>query len=82
MTDTLSTCQPWGLTIKGGQQPYTVILAALNSPVITNVSMGSGNDVLTYIDRADPNGQLLGECRLILTMREKLTRFLASVLDK
>ena len=42
--------------------PYTISLAALASPVVTNVSLGPGNDVLTFIDRADPGTQLLGEC--------------------
>ncbi|GJE93630.1 hypothetical protein PsYK624_097900 [Phanerochaete sordida] len=58
-TDTLTTCQPWGLTIKGGKPPYTVVLAALTSPIITNVTMPAEDDVFTFIDRADPNGQLM-----------------------
>jgi hypothetical protein len=40
VTDTLTTCQPWGLTIKGGTPPYNLTLAAVNSPVVTNVTMG------------------------------------------
>ncbi len=42
--------------------PYTISLAALKSPVVTNVSLGPGNDVLTYVNRADPGTQLLGKC--------------------
>ena len=60
VTATLKTCQPWGLTIKGGVQPYTVSLAALDSPIITNTTLGVLDDVFTYIDRADPNTQLIG----------------------
>lgn len=40
MTDTLTTCQPWGIIIKGGVPPYNVTLAAVNSPIVTNVTMG------------------------------------------
>jgi hypothetical protein len=46
------------MTIKGGVQPYTVTLAALDSPIITNVTLGPLDDVFTFIDRADPNTQL------------------------
>lgn len=60
VTSTLTTCEPWGLTITNGARPYNVIFSALNSPVITNVTMGPEDDVFTYIDRADPNGELLG----------------------
>ncbi|KAI0942404.1 hypothetical protein AcW1_003046 [Taiwanofungus camphoratus] len=59
VTSTLTTCEPWGLTITNGTRPYNVIFSALNSPVITNVTMGPEDDVFTYIDRADPNGELL-----------------------
>ncbi|PIL32650.1 hypothetical protein GSI_05354 [Ganoderma sinense ZZ0214-1] len=59
VSTTINTCDPWGLTITGGVMPYTVSLAALSSPVVTNVSLGPGNDVLTFIDRADPGTQLL-----------------------
>lgn len=60
VTKTLQTCQPWGFTVKGGVPPYVISLAALNSPVVTNVTMPHGDDAFTYIDRADPNGQLIG----------------------
>ena len=60
VTDTLTTCQPWGLTIKGGQKPYFIVLSALNSPVITNATMGAGDDVYTWPNRADPGGQIMG----------------------
>lgn len=59
ISTTLTTCQPWGMTIKGGVQPYTVTLAALDSPIVTNVTLGPLDDVFTFIDRADPNTQLL-----------------------
>ncbi|KAJ7752998.1 hypothetical protein B0H16DRAFT_1545657 [Mycena metata] len=60
VTDTLTTCEPWGLTVRGGTPPYNVTLAALNAPVITNVTLDPPDSVFTYIDRADPNGQLIG----------------------
>ncbi|KDR72781.1 hypothetical protein GALMADRAFT_73247 [Galerina marginata CBS 339.88] len=59
VTDELTTCQPWGLTVKGGVPPYNVTLAAINSPIVTNVTMPFGLDVFTFIDRADPGTQLL-----------------------
>ncbi|KAF7290554.1 hypothetical protein MIND_01295500 [Mycena indigotica] len=59
VTDTLTTCQAWGLTIQGGTPPYNVTFAALNSPVVTNVTMGPVDDAFTFIDRADPGTQLI-----------------------
>ena len=60
VTDTVATCESWGLTIKGGEKPYTVSLSALDSHTITNVTMGPDDDVFTYINRAAPAGQLMG----------------------
>jgi hypothetical protein len=59
VTSELTTCQPWGLTVKGGVPPYTVTLAELNEPVVTNVTMPFGLDSFTFINRANPNGQLI-----------------------
>jgi len=59
VTDTLTTCQPWGIKIKGGVPPYNLTLAAINSPIVTNVTMGPVDDQFTFIDRADPNTQLI-----------------------
>ncbi|KZT01644.1 uncharacterized protein LAESUDRAFT_752523 [Laetiporus sulphureus 93-53] len=59
LTSSLSTCEPWGLTITNGTKPYTMVLAALDSPIMTNATMGNDDDVFTYIDRANPDGQLL-----------------------
>ncbi|KAG6833167.1 hypothetical protein H0H87_010554 [Tephrocybe sp. NHM501043] len=55
----ISTCDPWGLIIEGGQSPYTVSLAAEGSPSVTNVTMSPGDNLYTYINRAGPNGALL-----------------------
>lgn len=58
----LYTCEPWAVTVQGGVPPYTFMLPALNSPVITNYSTKMvENNVMVYINRADPNGHLLGE---------------------
>ncbi|KAJ7645841.1 hypothetical protein B0H17DRAFT_1103780 [Mycena rosella] len=59
VTGNLNTCQPWGLTIKGGTPPYNITLAALNSPVTTNVTITPDQDAFTYINRADPGTQLI-----------------------
>ncbi|KAI5122265.1 hypothetical protein M0805_007129 [Coniferiporia weirii] len=58
-SDPLLTCQPLGLRVYGGQKPYNISIAALNSPVVTNVTLDPTDDVLTWINRADPNGQLI-----------------------
>lgn len=59
VTGRLRTCQPWELRIKGGVPPYNVTLAALGSPVITNVTVGLGDDIFTYINRADPGTKMI-----------------------
>jgi hypothetical protein len=59
VTKDLATCDYWGLRVTGGSPPYNISLAAVGSPVVTNVSLAEGIDVMTYIDRADPNGLLL-----------------------
>ncbi|KLO16881.1 hypothetical protein SCHPADRAFT_994839 [Schizopora paradoxa] len=58
-TSPISTCSPMGMLISGGKAPYNLTLAALNSPVLTNVTMGPTDDVFTYINRADPGSQIL-----------------------
>jgi hypothetical protein len=60
VTKDLQTCQPWGLTVKGGVPPYTISLASPNSPSVTNVTLPYGDDTFTYINRASPDGQLIG----------------------
>ncbi|EDQ99111.1 uncharacterized protein LACBIDRAFT_335331 [Laccaria bicolor S238N-H82] len=59
VTNGLTTCQPWGLSVKGGVPPYNLTLAAVNSPIVTNVTLPFGDDHFTYINRADPGTQLL-----------------------
>lgn len=59
VTDTLTTCQPWRLSISGGVPPYNLTLAALNSPNVTNVTLLGTDDAFTYIDRANPDTQLI-----------------------
>ncbi|KII84724.1 hypothetical protein PLICRDRAFT_179070 [Plicaturopsis crispa FD-325 SS-3] len=59
VTDTLQTCQPWGLTIRGGAEPYTITLAQTTSPLVTNVTLGMQEDLLTFVNRADPNQFLI-----------------------
>ncbi|RDB22406.1 hypothetical protein Hypma_010518 [Hypsizygus marmoreus] len=58
-TTEISTCDPWGFVLKGGQSPYTVVLAAVDSPSITNVTLPAGDNAYTYINRAGPNGALI-----------------------
>ncbi|KAJ7176970.1 hypothetical protein C8R46DRAFT_989148 [Mycena filopes] len=60
VTDTLATCEPWGLSILGGTPPYRVTLAALNAPVVKNVTFGPNDSVLTYINRAVFDTQMIG----------------------
>ena len=60
-SEQLQTCQLLGLQVTGGTQPYTVSIAALNSNFTTNVTMDSGHDLLTYINRVTPGSQFAGE---------------------
>ncbi|KAI0641834.1 hypothetical protein C8Q79DRAFT_918880 [Trametes meyenii] len=59
VTDSLQTCQPWGLNIIGGTKPYNVTFGQIASGVITNVTMGPEDDVFTFINRAVPNAPLM-----------------------
>ncbi|KAJ7495063.1 hypothetical protein FB451DRAFT_362507 [Mycena latifolia] len=59
VTDALSTCQQWGLTIQGGTPPYNLTLAALNAVDVTNVTLGPNDSVYTYINRAEPDTQMI-----------------------
>ncbi|KAI0791462.1 hypothetical protein BC629DRAFT_1509716 [Irpex lacteus] len=58
-TGKIETCQPWGLTIAGGEQPYTVVLTALDSSSVTNTSVNS-NDY-TYVNEVAPSELFMGE---------------------
>lgn len=59
VTGDLTTCQPWGLTVKGGVPPYNVTLVQPDDPIVTNVTMPFGLDVFTFINRANPNARLI-----------------------
>ncbi|GJE96422.1 hypothetical protein PsYK624_126190 [Phanerochaete sordida] len=59
VSDNLSTCQPWGLTITGGERPYTVVLSQLQSSTITVVTMSDDDDTFTYINRANTDRQMM-----------------------
>ena len=61
ISSTVETCQPWGLRIKGGNPPYNVSFAQLNSPIVTNVTIPASMNGYTYINRATPNFPLIGE---------------------
>ncbi|KAJ6470553.1 hypothetical protein DFH09DRAFT_1294352 [Mycena vulgaris] len=69
VTGTLTTCQPWGLTIQGGAPPYNVTLATLNSSDVTNVTLGANDSFFTYINRAVPNTQMIGKSIPTLTLQ-------------
>ena len=60
ITGSLATCQHWGLTINGGVAPYKITLASTGARVVTNVTLSSGDNHFTYINRAAPGAQLLG----------------------
>ncbi|KAJ7890392.1 hypothetical protein B0H13DRAFT_2192953, partial [Mycena leptocephala] len=59
VTDMLNTCQPWGLTLEGGTPPYSMTIATMNSPNITNMTLGPIDTVFTWINRAAPQSQLI-----------------------
>ncbi|KAE9402413.1 hypothetical protein BT96DRAFT_1017651 [Gymnopus androsaceus JB14] len=55
----LSTCDPWGVTVEGGSYPYTFSILSTNSLVVNNITTTSADqDMLVWINRADPNGIL------------------------
>ncbi|KAJ7061656.1 hypothetical protein C8F01DRAFT_144115 [Mycena amicta] len=56
---TINTCDPWTLFISGGAPPYSVTVAALNTPDVTNVTMGPTDTVFQYINRAHPDSQMI-----------------------
>ncbi|KAJ7167160.1 hypothetical protein C8R43DRAFT_984400 [Mycena crocata] len=59
VTDALSTCQPWGLVIRGGTPPYNLTFAALDAPDATNVTLGPEDAGFTYINRVPPQTQMI-----------------------
>ena len=59
-TDTLNTCDPWGIRLTGGTPPYTINFVAPNSPSATNVTTLGNDDAYTYINRAAPDDVLIG----------------------
>ncbi|KAF7358285.1 hypothetical protein MVEN_00877800 [Mycena venus] len=59
VTDKLSTCQPWGLTMHGGIPPYNVSIVALNTTVVNNYTLGADDTVITWINRQQPNKRVL-----------------------
>ncbi|KAJ7595332.1 hypothetical protein C8J56DRAFT_775523, partial [Mycena floridula] len=78
VTDELSTCQPWGMRIAGGDAPYTVTILSEDSPVLTNVSMDSGQDLYTYINRANPGDRILGP----LPVQYSFTRLIQRIFSR
>ncbi|KAJ7828254.1 hypothetical protein B0H14DRAFT_3719115 [Mycena olivaceomarginata] len=50
---------PGGSRLRAVPPPYDLTLAAVNSPLVINVTMGPADDQFTFIDRADPNTQLI-----------------------
>ncbi|EDR06205.1 uncharacterized protein LACBIDRAFT_300446 [Laccaria bicolor S238N-H82] len=59
ITGSLATCQHWGLTITGGVAPYKITLASTGARVVTNVTLPSGDNHFTYVNRAAPGAQLI-----------------------
>lgn len=57
----LSTCDPLGITISGGQKPYTVVLAETNSPSLLVQTLSDDDDTFTYFNQYSPGWQIIGE---------------------
>ncbi|KDQ50210.1 hypothetical protein JAAARDRAFT_211876 [Jaapia argillacea MUCL 33604] len=57
----LTTCEPWGLSITGGTPPYDVTVVCVNTAAafVTNMTVPSGDNVVTYINRGEPNSQMI-----------------------
>ncbi|KAL0573949.1 hypothetical protein V5O48_008018 [Marasmius crinis-equi] len=58
-SSTINTCDPWGLRIKGGVKPYNITFMQLNSPVVTNATLGQNDDAYTYRMRGDPGALMI-----------------------
>ncbi|KAJ7644953.1 hypothetical protein FB45DRAFT_1053576 [Roridomyces roridus] len=59
VTDELSTCQPWGLTMQGGTPPYTITIAPMNGANVTNSTLRTADTWYTWINRATPGSHLI-----------------------
>ncbi|KAJ7616599.1 hypothetical protein FB45DRAFT_1105843, partial [Roridomyces roridus] len=62
VTDSLSTCESWGLTIDGGVPPYTITIAAMDSAQVLNETVATDLDksIFTWINTARPGSDLIG----------------------
>ena len=63
--------------IKGGVPPYNISIGVINSPVITNVTIPSGFDAFTYINRAESNREMMSTFLLlsIVNMEPRANNF-------
>ncbi|GJE96424.1 hypothetical protein PsYK624_126210 [Phanerochaete sordida] len=55
----LSTCDPLGITISGGQKPYTVFLAETDSPLLVVQTLSDDDDTFTYFNQYNPGWQII-----------------------
>ena len=57
---TLNTCDTLVIDISGGQPPYSLTIATTNSNVVTNVTLSPPSNQYTYVNRASPDGTMVG----------------------
>ncbi|EGO23071.1 hypothetical protein SERLADRAFT_350011 [Serpula lacrymans var. lacrymans S7.9] len=60
ITDTLGTCQTWGLYVSGGSPPYTISMVVAGSTAITNYTVPQGVGLFSYINTSLPDKRVLG----------------------
>ncbi|KAF8496351.1 hypothetical protein JB92DRAFT_2990455, partial [Gautieria morchelliformis] len=58
-TKAITTCEVLPLKMSGGTKPYTVTVAFLGAPVVTNFTLGAAFDTYNWVNRASPNSQII-----------------------
>ncbi|KZT33466.1 hypothetical protein SISSUDRAFT_992993 [Sistotremastrum suecicum HHB10207 ss-3] len=58
----INSCDPLLLSFGGGTLPYSVTIVTSLGAAITNLTLGDEDNAYNWIDRADPDGILIGMC--------------------
>jgi len=55
----IKTCDTVQLSISGGNQPYSVSIAETNAQAPTNVSVGTNNDIYSWVNNLSPGNNVI-----------------------
>ncbi|KAF8496354.1 hypothetical protein JB92DRAFT_2834618 [Gautieria morchelliformis] len=58
-TNAITTCEVLPLKMSGGTKPYTVTIASIDYPFVTNFTLGAASDTYNWVNRAQPNSQII-----------------------